>query len=122
MNRSCTKCQIYYNNRAGSNYIAGKTAALTSQCPNNCLVQFEFGTKQKNKSGEPGRWYISFKYIECNNRNMVYGEKMTAVWLILLTIIVCAAVPAAMIWLTSQPKPEFVFGLELYGDYIFNGI
>lgn len=48
---------------------------------------------------------------------MAYGEKMTAVWLILLTIIVCAAVPAAMIWLTSQPKPEFVFGLELYGDY-----
>ena len=53
---------------------------------------------------------------------MAYGEKMTAVWLILLTIIVCAVVPAAMIWLTSQPKPEFVFGLELYGDYIFNGI
>lgn len=53
---------------------------------------------------------------------MAYGEKMTAVWLILLTIIVCAAVPAAMIWLTSQPKPEFVFGLELYGYYTFNGI
>ena len=50
------------------------------------------------------------------------AEKMTAVWLILLTIIVCAAVPAAMIWLTSQPKPEFVFGLELFGDYSFNGI
>ena len=50
------------------------------------------------------------------------AEKMTAVWLILLTIIVCAAVPAAMIWLTSQPKPEFVFGLELYGDYTSNGI
>jgi hypothetical protein len=85
-------------------------------------VQFEFGTKEKNKSGEPRRWHISFKYIECNNRNMAYGEKMTAVWLILLTIIVCAAVPAAMIWLTSQPKPEFVFGLELYGDYTYNGI
>jgi hypothetical protein len=40
------------------------------------------------------------------------AEKMTAVWLILLTIIVCAAVPAAMIWLTSQPKPEFVLGLK----------
>lgn len=53
---------------------------------------------------------------------MAYGEKMTAVWLILLTIIVCAAVPAAMIWLTSQPKPEFVFGLEIYGDYTFSGI
>ena len=53
---------------------------------------------------------------------MAYGEKMTAVWLILLTIIVCAAVPAAMIWLTSQPKPEFVLGLELYSDYTYNGI
>lgn len=50
------------------------------------------------------------------------AEKMTAVWLILLTIFICAAVPAAMIWLTSQPKLEFVFGLELYGDYTFNGI
>jgi hypothetical protein len=82
-------------------------------------VQFEFETKEKN-SGKPRRYVISFKYIDCNNRNM--AEKMTAVWLILLTIIVCAAVPAAMIWLTSQPKPEFVFGIELYGDYAFNGI
>jgi hypothetical protein len=40
------------------------------------------------------------------------AEKMTAVWLILLTIIVCAAVPAAMIWLTSQPKHEFVLGIK----------
>jgi hypothetical protein len=40
------------------------------------------------------------------------AEKMTAVWLILLTIIVCAAVPAAMIWLTSQPKPELVLGIK----------
>jgi hypothetical protein len=90
--------------------------------PNNyflCSLKLE---RRKNNSAEPRRWYISFKYIECNNRNMAYGEKMTAVWLILLTIIVCAAVPAAMIWLTSQPKPEFVFGLELYGDYTFNGI
>ena len=27
-------------------------------------------------------------------------EKMTAVWLIILTIMVCAAVPAILIWLT----------------------
>jgi hypothetical protein len=121
MNRSCTKRQIYYNNRAGSNYIAGKTAALTSRCSKQLfLVQFGFGMKDRNNAGESRRWYISFKYTECKNRNM--AEKMTAVWLILLTIIVCAAVPAAMIWLTSQPKPEFVFGLELYGDYTFNGI
>ena len=119
MNRSCTKYQINYNNRAGSNYIAGKTAALTSRCSKQLfLLQFEFETREKTQ--KPRRDDISFKYIECNNRNM--AEKMTAVWLILLTIIVCAAVPAAMIWLTSQPKPEFVLGLELYGDYVFNGI
>ena len=46
-------------------------------------------------------------------------EKMTAVWLIILTIIVCAAVPAAMIWLTSQPKPEFIVGFGLYDHYMF---
>jgi hypothetical protein len=50
------------------------------------------------------------------------AEKMTAVWLILLTIIVCAAVPAAMIWLTSQPKPEFIVGLELFAGHILYGI
>lgn len=85
-------------------------------------MQFEFGTKEKTNLENLEDGHISFKYIECNNRNMAYGEKMTAVWLILLTIIVCAAVPAAMIWLTSQPKPEFVLGLELYSDYTYNGI
>ena len=85
-------------------------------------MQFEFGTKEKTNLEKLEDGHISFKYIECKNRNMAYGEKMTAVWLILLTIIVCAAVPAAMIWLTSQPKPEFVFGLELYADYTYNGI
>jgi hypothetical protein len=40
------------------------------------------------------------------------AEKMTAVWLIILTIIVCSAVPALMIWLTSQPKPEMILPLE----------
>ena len=30
-------------------------------------------------------------------------EKMTAVWLIILTIMVCAAVPAVLIWLTATP-------------------
>jgi len=28
-------------------------------------------------------------------------EKMTAVWLIILTILVCAAVPGVLIWLTT---------------------
>jgi hypothetical protein len=30
-------------------------------------------------------------------------EKMTAVWLIILTIIVCASVPAILIYLTTIP-------------------
>jgi hypothetical protein len=30
-------------------------------------------------------------------------EKMTAVWLIVLTILVCAAVPGILIWLTATP-------------------
>lgn len=40
------------------------------------------------------------------------AEKMTAVWLIILTIIVCASVPAVMIWLTSSPKPQLIYGLS----------
>ena len=32
-------------------------------------------------------------------------EKMTAVWLIILTIIVCASVPAILIYLTTEPHP-----------------
>ena len=31
-------------------------------------------------------------------------EKMTAVWLIILTVLVCAAVPAVLIYLTTTPK------------------
>ena len=30
-------------------------------------------------------------------------EKMTAVWLILLTVLVCASVPAVLIYLTTTP-------------------
>jgi hypothetical protein len=30
-------------------------------------------------------------------------EKMTAVWLIILTILVCAAVPGLLIWMASAP-------------------
>jgi len=33
-------------------------------------------------------------------------EKMTAVWLIILTIIVCGAVPTLMIYLTTIPSSE----------------
>lgn len=31
-------------------------------------------------------------------------EKMTAVWLIILTVMVCSAVPAILIWLTATPN------------------
>ena len=41
------------------------------------------------------------------------AEKMTAVWLIILTIIVCAAVPGVLIWLTSSPPAGFVLGHPL---------
>jgi hypothetical protein len=53
--------------------------------------------------------YQKFIYLEESMKNMV--EKMTAVWLIILTIIVCASVPAVMIWLTS-PKPQMIYGLS----------
>jgi hypothetical protein len=32
-------------------------------------------------------------------------ETMTAVWLIILTILVCAAVPGVLIWLSSSSAP-----------------
>ena len=41
-------------------------------------------------------------------------EKMTAVWLIILTIMVCAAVPALLIWLTATPASVLV-GIEKVG-------
>jgi hypothetical protein len=37
---------------------------------------------------------------------MVEYNKMTAVWLIILTIIVCGAVPTLMIFLTTIPSSE----------------
>ena len=40
------------------------------------------------------------------------AEKMTAVVLIILTMIVCAAVPALMIMLTSTPTARVLFGIE----------
>jgi hypothetical protein len=40
------------------------------------------------------------------------AEKMTAVVLIILTMIVCAAVPALMIMLTTMPTAKVLFGIE----------
>jgi hypothetical protein len=44
-------------------------------------------------------------------------EKMTAVWLIILTILVCAAVPGVLIWLTSSSAPaEMLMWFEAMGN------
>ncbi|HKG86952.1 MAG TPA: hypothetical protein VKA95_01395 [Nitrososphaeraceae archaeon] len=40
------------------------------------------------------------------------AEKMTAVVLIILTMIVCAAVPVLMIMLTTIPTAKVLFGIE----------
>jgi hypothetical protein len=42
-------------------------------------------------------------------------EKMTAVWLIILTIMVCSAVPALLIWLTATPA-SMLAGIEHVGS------
>jgi len=50
------------------------------------------------------------------------AEKMTAVWLIILTIIACAAIPAVMIWLTTTPtasKPHLLLGIT---EFLPSGI
>ncbi|HXW11379.1 MAG TPA: hypothetical protein VD694_01365 [Nitrososphaeraceae archaeon] len=47
------------------------------------------------------------------------AEKMTAVWLILLTIIACAAIPAVMIWLTTTPTssaPHMLLGIAEFSS------
>lgn len=41
-------------------------------------------------------------------------EKMTAVWLIILTIIVCGAVPTLMIYLTAIPSSEMSLYIYSY--------
>ena len=46
-------------------------------------------------------------------------EKMTAVWLIILTIMVCSAVPALLIWLTATPASVLV-GIEKVGPMYLN--
>jgi hypothetical protein len=48
------------------------------------------------------------------------AEKMTAVVLIILTMIVCAAVPALMIILTSTPAAKVLLGAEdLSNELVF---
>jgi hypothetical protein len=47
-------------------------------------------------------------------------EKMTAVWLIILTILVCAAVPGLLIWMASAPPkaapPKMLLGLDIVSN------
>jgi hypothetical protein len=44
-------------------------------------------------------------------------EKMTAVWLIILTILVCAAVPGVLIWLSSSSAPaRMLMWLDVMGS------
>lgn len=45
-------------------------------------------------------------------------EKMTAVWLIILTILVCAAVPGILIWLSTlaSAPPRMLLGLDVVGN------
>jgi cytochrome b561 len=45
-------------------------------------------------------------------------EKMTAVWLIILTIIVCGAVPTLMIFLTTIPSSQ----MSLYAYLTSSGV
>jgi len=40
-------------------------------------------------------------------------EKMTAVWLIILTLIVCAAVPGILIYVTTIPAANFLTGFQM---------
>lgn len=40
-------------------------------------------------------------------------EKMTAVWLIILTLIVCAAVPGILIYVTTVPVANFLTGFQM---------
>lgn len=41
------------------------------------------------------------------------AEKMTAVWLIMITIIVCAAVPGLLIYMTSGEPAKLLAGTPL---------
>ncbi len=40
-------------------------------------------------------------------------EKMTAVWLIMLTLIVCAAVPGILIYVTTLPPANLLTGFQM---------
>lgn len=42
-------------------------------------------------------------------------EKMTALWLIILTIITCASVPVFMVILTSPHPAKFMLGTDELG-------
>lgn len=44
-------------------------------------------------------------------------QKMTAVWLIVLTVLICAIIPVYMIWLTTIPhETKLLIGLDMLID------
>ncbi len=59
---------------------------------------------------EPGQFKI---YISNSKRIMLMVEKMTAVWLIIITIIACSAVPGVLIYLTAIPHAKLLTGFQL---------
>lgn len=44
---------------------------------------------------------------------MLMVEKMTAVWLIIITIIACSAVPGVLIYITAIPHAKLLTGFQL---------
>jgi len=40
-------------------------------------------------------------------------EKMTAVWLIIIVIIACSAVPGVLIYVTSYPAAKLLTGFQM---------
>lgn len=44
------------------------------------------------------------------------AQKMTALWLIILTIITCASVPVFMVILTTPHPSEFILAIEANGS------
>jgi hypothetical protein len=46
------------------------------------------------------------------------AQKMTALWLIILTIITCASVPVVMVILTTPHPTELILTVEQDGDHL----
>lgn|GEM_PF-278061 len=63
--------------------------------------------------------HADFKIYILSRKLLIMVEKMTAVWLIILTIIVCASVPAVLIYLTTYPHTaKMLIDTEYFADLI----